>query len=88
MSLLKEWLKLPQAKQMQLAKQYGLKWYGTTEAQLEFELLNKLPVGLLVPQGTEEVKEEPISEPDVKVEFAEEPVEEVKEVKKKKSKKK
>lgn len=44
---LHSWNKLPQAKQMQLAKAYGIKWFGTTEMQLDFELQTKLPKGLL-----------------------------------------
>lgn len=63
MNLIKSWNALPHAKQMQLAKQHGIKWYGTTEAQLEWDLENKLPKGLLV---VEETKEE-VLEPEVKV---------------------
>lgn len=75
MNLIKSWNALPHAKQMQLAKQHCIKWYGTTEAQLEWDLENKLPKGLLVeeeiieevgepPEGT---GQEPVLEPEVKV---------------------
>lgn len=103
MSLIKSWNALPHAKQMQLAKQHGIKWYGTTEAQLEWDLENKLPKGLLVeeveeialpPEGTGsepavEVEEEVANEPEVVDEvLVEEKEPEVVEVEEVKSKKK
>lgn len=91
MSLIKSWNALPHAKQMQLAKQHGIKWYGTTEAQLEWDLENKLPKGLLVVEETKEEVLEP-NEPAVEVEQEpvvekDEVVEEVKVKPKKKAKK-
>lgn len=58
--MLEQWKQLPTAKQMQLAKQYGIKWYGTTEQQLEFELKTKLPYNFF-PELVVEV-EEPVEE--------------------------
>jgi hypothetical protein len=82
MGLLSVWKALPQAKQMQLAGQYGIKWFGTTDQQLEFELENKLPKGLLV------VKEQPVEVSDeVLEETLVEVSEEVKEQPVKKTKK-
>lgn len=46
--LLEAWNKLPQAKQMQLAKAYGIKWYGISPEDLSDELDVKLPSTLKV----------------------------------------
>ena len=79
MSLIQAWNSLPQNKRHQLSSLYKIKDYGTTEAQLEFELSTKLPVGML--------GETPKVTPETTPEIAEEVVEEVKEVKPKKAKK-
>lgn len=78
-SILEMWVKLPHAKQMQLSKQYSIRYYGTTEAQLIFELQTKLPQGLL--------KEEVIVEKPAKEVKAEKPAKPAKEVKAKKKSK-
>lgn len=77
-SILEMWVKLPHAKQMQLSKQYSIRYYGTTESQLIFELQTKLPQGLL----KEEVVVEPVKE--VKAEKPAKPAKEVKAKKKSK----
>jgi hypothetical protein len=55
--LLKAWNALPQSTQVHLCKQYGLKWYGISEELLIFDLVNKLPKGLLVEEPKETPKE-------------------------------
>lgn len=80
---LQAWAKLPNNVKMKLSKSYGIKWFGTTEQQLDFELSTKLPVGML-DKDVEEVGEPPVStgkEPQIEpetteqVESKEEPVE-------------
>ena len=71
MSILKEWNKLPVAKQRQLCSLYKIKNYGVTEEALEADLIEKLPKGLLVPEEVPvEAKKEPVTpleEKEVKV---------------------
>ena len=83
MELIDQWYALPQAKKMQLAKKYEIKWYGTTDEQLAKDLENKLPKDLFPKVELKEV--EPAIEPVETVEF-DEPIKVTK--KKKKSKKK
>lgn len=71
------WNKLPNAKKMQLAKAYGIKWFGTTEMQLDFELQTKLPKGLLVEDYLDGERLTPLEVPQIEetpegVEVAEE----------------
>lgn len=56
MTKLELWNELPHSVQLNLANKYGIKWFGTTEAQLEFELQNKLPKDLLVETTKDEEK--------------------------------
>ncbi len=73
--IIEAWQNLPFGKRRQLASLHGIKDFGTTETQLEWDLENKLPKGLLaVEEPTEEVGEppegtgqEPVLEPEVKV---------------------
>lgn len=82
--MINAWKKLPFAKQAQLAKAYGIKWYGTTLPQLEFELSTKLPKGLLVKEPVEEPKVVEVEEVVIEAPLEEVKVEEPKKKKKKK----
>jgi len=62
---LQHWKKLPHAKQMQLAKAYGIRWFGTTEMQLDFELQTKLPKGLLVEDYVDGERLTPVEVPQI-----------------------
>lgn len=56
------WNALPQAKRMQLASLYNIKWFGTTTEQLEWDLENKLPKNILVEPVVEIPKVKPRTE--------------------------